>query len=87
MVGYRPGDFVKIELSDEQIRESEWLWLRVDRCDTCGGAKAVLVRSTLFQCTGCRHQTSVTAGTVAARSGPGASSHPDRPAIEARPTD
>ena len=34
------------------------------RCPLCGGAKAVVVRGTLFQCTGCRHQTSVTAGTV-----------------------
>jgi transposase-like protein len=34
------------------------------RCPLCGTAKAVVVRSTLFQCTGCRHQTSVTAGTV-----------------------
>jgi transposase-like protein len=34
------------------------------RCPQCRGAKAVLVRATLFQCCGCRHQTSATAGTI-----------------------
>ena len=34
------------------------------RCPRCGGTKAVAVGNTLFQCTECRHQTSVTAGTV-----------------------
>jgi transposase-like protein len=34
------------------------------RCPQCQGAKAVLVRATLFQCCGCRHQTSATAGTI-----------------------
>ncbi|MBV9342427.1 MAG: transposase [Acidobacteria bacterium] len=28
------------------------------RCPRCGGAKASLVRDTLFQCSACRHQTS-----------------------------
>src|ERR1039457_6921856 len=39
-------------------------WPEGFRCPVCGGAKAVVVCNTLFQCTGCRHQTSVTAGTV-----------------------
>ena len=34
------------------------------RCPKCGGTKASVVRETLFQCSGCRRQTSVTAGTV-----------------------
>ena len=34
------------------------------RCPQCQGSKAVVVRNTLFQCCGCRHQTSVTAGTL-----------------------
>lgn len=33
-------------------------------CPHCKGAKAVMVRSTLFQCCGCRRQTSPTAGTI-----------------------
>ena len=34
------------------------------RCPHCKGTKAVLVRATLFQCCGCRRQTSATAGTI-----------------------
>jgi transposase-like protein len=34
------------------------------RCPKCGGMKASVVRETLFQCTRCRRQASVTAGTV-----------------------
>jgi transposase-like protein len=34
------------------------------RCPQCQGTKAVLVRATLFQCCACRHQSSVTAGTI-----------------------
>jgi uncharacterized protein YegJ (DUF2314 family) len=33
MASYRPGDCVKVELTDERSGESEWLWLRVDSCD------------------------------------------------------
>src|ERR1700675_674988 len=33
-------------------------------CPACKGAKAVLVRATLFQCSNCRRQTSATAGTI-----------------------
>lgn len=34
------------------------------RCPQCGGTKASVVRNTLFQCSACRRQTSVTAGTI-----------------------
>ncbi len=34
------------------------------RCPACQATKAVLVRDTLFQCCGCRRQTSATAGTI-----------------------
>ena len=34
------------------------------RCPKCGGAKASVVREVLFQCSACRHQASVTAGTI-----------------------
>jgi transposase-like protein len=34
------------------------------RCSRCGGSKAWTIRATLLQCTGCDHQTSVTAGTL-----------------------
>lgn len=34
------------------------------RCPQCKGRKAVVVRGTLFQCCGCRRQTSATAGTI-----------------------
>jgi transposase-like protein len=34
------------------------------RCPKCSGTKASVVRDTLFQCSACRRQTSVTAGTI-----------------------
>lgn len=34
------------------------------RCPHCGGGKAWTVRSVLYQCADCDHQTSVTAGTI-----------------------
>jgi hypothetical protein len=34
------------------------------RCPQCGGTRAVVVRSILCQCCGCRRQTSATAGTI-----------------------
>ncbi len=46
-------------------------WPEGYRCPRCGHSKAHLVRTRLlWQCAapGCRHQTSVTAGTVLARS-------------------
>ncbi|MGA2631225.1 MAG: hypothetical protein ABSG54_13565 [Terriglobia bacterium] len=33
MATYEPGDYVKVELTDEVTGESEWLWVRVVRCD------------------------------------------------------
>ena len=39
-------------------------WPEGFRCPACQGTRAVLVRDTLFQCCGCRRQTSATAGTI-----------------------
>ncbi len=39
-------------------------WPSGFRCPKCGGTKASVVRDTLFQCSACRRQTSVTAGTI-----------------------
>lgn len=39
-------------------------WPEGFRCPSCKGAKYVVIENTLFQCSGCRHQTTVTAGTV-----------------------
>ena len=39
-------------------------WPEGFRCPRCGGGKGWPVGATLLQCTGCDHQTSVTAGTV-----------------------
>jgi uncharacterized protein YegJ (DUF2314 family) len=30
---YEPDDYIKAEIVDEASKESEWLWVRVDRCD------------------------------------------------------
>ena len=39
-------------------------WPEGFRCPQCKGAKAVVVRATLFQCCGCRRQTWATAGII-----------------------
>lgn len=39
-------------------------WPKGFQCPRCSGTKAVVVRNTLFQCCACRHQASVTAGTI-----------------------
>jgi len=39
-------------------------WPEGFRCPRCGFGKAWIVRATLFQCSNCDCQTSVTAGTV-----------------------
>jgi len=33
MSKYKKGDHVKIEVTDGQSSESEWVWLLVDHCD------------------------------------------------------
>ena len=33
MATFEAGDYVKAELTDEATGESEWLWMRVERCD------------------------------------------------------
>lgn len=48
---------------------AEWRWPEGFRCPRCGGAEACrLSRRRLYQCCGCRHQTSITAGTAMHRS-------------------
>ena len=42
----------------------ELRWPEGFRCPHCGGSKASVVRATLYQCSGCRRQTSATAGTI-----------------------
>ena len=39
-------------------------WPEGVRCPRCGGARVWPVRQVLFECAGCGHQTSVTAGTI-----------------------
>ena len=39
-------------------------WPEGFRCPKCGGQQASVVRGALFQCSACRHQASVTAGTI-----------------------
>src|SRR5260370_135020 len=52
--------------TDEGCREYlfQVRWPGGFRCPRCGVGKAWGVRATLFQCTSCDYQTSVTAGTV-----------------------
>ncbi len=33
MPSYEAGDYVKVEMADEAHGESEWLWVRAERCD------------------------------------------------------
>lgn len=33
MSTYQPGDHIKVEFTDEQTGESEWMWVVVDRPD------------------------------------------------------
>ena len=33
MSQYAPGDYVKVEFRHEPTGESEWMWVKVDRCD------------------------------------------------------
>ena len=59
-------EFEKRFATEESCREylTKLRWPDGFRCPRCGGDRAVVVRSTLFQCCKCRHQTSVTAGTI-----------------------
>ncbi len=53
--------------STEEACRQYLVWMRWPdgfRCPKCCGMKASVVRETLFQCTRCRRQASVTAGTV-----------------------
>ncbi len=33
MPAYEPGDYIKVEFSDETTGVGEWMWVRVDHCD------------------------------------------------------
>ncbi len=33
MPAYNPGDLLKVEFTDDSSGESEWMWVKVDRCD------------------------------------------------------
>jgi uncharacterized protein YegJ (DUF2314 family) len=33
MATFATGDHVKVELRDERTGESEWMWVKIDRCD------------------------------------------------------
>ena len=33
MPKYEAGDFVKVEFRDDRTGESEWMWVKVERCD------------------------------------------------------
>ena len=37
MPTYKPGDYIKVEFSDEATGVGEWMWVRVDRCDDASG--------------------------------------------------
>lgn len=30
---YQSGDFVKVEFKDDRTGKSEWMWVKVDKCD------------------------------------------------------
>ncbi len=30
---YQPGEHIKVEFKDERTGESEWMWVKVHRCD------------------------------------------------------
>src|SRR5215813_5524080 len=59
-----PLEFEARFSSEEGCREylSRLRWPDGFRRPRCGGGKAWAVRATLFQCSGCEHQTSVMAG-------------------------
>ena len=33
MATYNAGDYIKVEFADEATGESEWMWVKVERCD------------------------------------------------------
>jgi hypothetical protein len=33
MMAYEPGDFIKVEFSDESASVGEWMWVLVRQCD------------------------------------------------------
>ena len=69
--GMSLGDFMAGYGTQEQCEQAlfKWRWPRGFVCPGCGGTMYCALKSRrLFQCNGCRRQTSVTAGTVLAGS-------------------
>ena len=69
--GMSLGDFMAGYGTQEQCEQAlfKWRWPRGFVCPECGGMTYCALKSRrLFQCNGCRRQTSVTAGTVLAGS-------------------
>jgi transposase-like protein len=64
-----PQDLLNFEVrfsSDAACREYlvRLRWPDGFRCPRCGHSRACVIRGTYFQCSRCRHQASVTAGTI-----------------------
>jgi transposase-like protein len=65
--GLSEPDFERLYGSEEACRAAlfEWRWPQGFECPQCGDNKhCVLEARGLYQCNGCRHQTSLTAGTI-----------------------
>ena len=65
--GLSEPDFGRLYGDEERCREQliAWRWPQGFVCPQCGGSRHSLVKSrNLFQCSTCRRQTSITAGTI-----------------------
>lgn len=65
--GMSLGEFISAYGTEEQCRAAlaAWRWPEGFRCPRCGGHEhGVVGRRALYECHACRHQTSLTAGTI-----------------------
>lgn len=65
--GYSLADFIKDYGTEEQCSEAlfKWRWPNGFCCPDCGSSRyAVIKTRSLYQCSKCHHQTSVTSGTI-----------------------
>ena len=65
--GLSEPEFERLYGSEEACRAAlfKWRWPHGFACPQCGGAKHCVIEGRgLFQCNNCRHQTSLTAGTI-----------------------
>ena len=65
--GLSEAHFVTLYGNEERCREAvaRWRWPDGFRCPKCGGgAHCIVGPRALYQCNGCRRQTSLTAGTI-----------------------